>query len=81
MIFLKYSLWPWLVLGVVVVSVALLWSEQRFFKWVQQHWFFRRRLLHVISSLALLVGFTLLAVVLLDPRSGEIKIKGKTTRI
>jgi Ca-activated chloride channel family protein len=77
MIFLKSSLWPWLVLGFLVVSIALLWSEQRFFNWVQEHWFLKRRLLHVFSSLGLLVGFTLLAVVLMDPRSGEIKIKGK----
>lgn len=77
MIFLKASLWPWLVLGVVGVSIALLWSEHRFFKWVQAHWFFRRRMAHVLSSCALLIGFGLMTVVLLDPRSGEIRIKGK----
>lgn len=77
MIFLKSSLWPWLALSTLVLSVALMWSEAKFFKWVHEHWFFKRRFLHIASSICLLGGFALLAVVLLDPRSGEIKIKGK----
>jgi Ca-activated chloride channel homolog len=77
MIFLKSSLWPWLIFGTIVVSLGLVWSEHRFFKWVQEHWFFKRRLIHVLSSFGLLLGFALLSVVLMDPRSGEIKIKGK----
>lgn len=77
MIFLKSNMWPWLIIGIAVFSAAFFWGEHLFFKWVRSHWFFRRSPLHLISSILIMVAFALLAVVLLDPRAGEIKIKGK----
>lgn len=77
MIFLKSSMWPWLVLGLGLLAALFFWGEQQFFKWVRSHWFFRRSPAHLLSSILMFAAFALLSIVLLDPRSGEIRIKGK----
>ena len=48
----------------------------RFFSWVEDHWFFKQSIASRISTYLYLVGFTLLALALLDLRGPEKRIKG-----
>jgi Ca-activated chloride channel family protein len=67
-----------LVLSAIFAVVAIyLWLEIGFFKWVKKYWFFERSFANKISSIALILGISLVLVVALDPREKEIKIKGK----
>jgi len=77
MSFLQLSLAPWVAMGMLLLGAVILITEQRFFKWVKEHWLFRRRLSHRLSTFLILLGLALMAVILLDPRQGETKIKGK----
>ena len=75
--YLRLDLLPWVMGGLAIGALLFFWLESRFFAWVKAHWFFRRHPVHLVSSILLVVGFGLLSVILLDPRAGEIKIKGK----
>jgi Ca-activated chloride channel family protein len=75
--FLKLQWLPWILAGGGLFVLTVLWRERRFFRWVGAHWFLRRSPWHVAGTAAWLLGLGLLATVLLDPREGEIRIKGK----
>lgn len=77
MIFLKTDLAPWIVASILLIGVMWLWLEVRFFKWVKEYWLFRRSTVQKLSTGLILVGFIFLSIILMDPREGEIKVKGK----
>ncbi len=54
-------------------------SNETFFKWVEDHWFFTRSRRHKISSILYLVGIGFLLFSLLDLRGKEIKVSAKTS--
>lgn len=70
--------WLPIIIGAVGFLIAVItWREYKFFRWVKAHWFLNRSPFHTLGTLAWFAGIILLSVVLLDPREGEIKIKGK----
>jgi Ca-activated chloride channel homolog len=77
MIFLKANFAIWLVPLLISAVFAVLYNERTFFRWVKEYWLFRRSKTNKLSSILFVIGFSLLAVIILDPREGEIKIKGK----
>lgn len=77
MTFLKLALAPWIFLGLTLCLLFAWWQEKRFFSWVRAHWFVKRSPWQWLGGLCVSAGLVLLSVVLLDPRSGEIRIKGK----
>ncbi|MBY0516200.1 MAG: VWA domain-containing protein [Bacteriovoracaceae bacterium] len=76
MIFLKIKLLPFLIVAIFVFAALYVLLEKKFFSWVKEHWLLERKFSSRLSSLCFLLGLSLLSVVLLDPRSGEQKIKG-----
>lgn len=75
--FMQPSLLPWILVGATLFVTFVVMRERGFYGWVKEHWFMRRRWTSIVGSAATIGGFLLLAVVLMDPREGEIKIKGK----
>ncbi len=61
----------------VLLSLIILKQEKTFFKWVEDHWFYKRSRSSVLSSLFFIVGFLLLTIALLDLRGPEKNIQGK----
>ncbi len=80
MTFMRAELAPWLIAAFALAVPWALWRERRFHRWVEAHWFLRRSWVGVLGSWAWWGGLALLCVVLLDPRLGEIKIKGKVRK-
>lgn len=53
-------------------------SENNFFQWVQDHWFYKRSNLNKLSSFIWMAGFALICLALLDLRGQEERIKGNS---
>ena len=77
MIFLKLKLAPWIFSGFALALLFVWWREKGFFAWIRLHWFVKRSPWQWLGGVFLAAGLGMLSVVLLDPRSGEIKVKGK----
>jgi len=61
----------------ILLSLIILKQERSFFKWVEDHWFYKRSKSSTLSSLFFVFGFILLMVALLDLRGPEKNIQGK----
>jgi Ca-activated chloride channel family protein len=61
----------------VLLSLIILKQEKSFFKWVEDHWFYKRSAASSLSSILFIFGFILLMVALLDLRGPEKNIQGK----
>lgn len=77
MIFLKSDLLMYLIFGATILFASYVIWERKFYKWIQSHWFVKRSPWNIIGSLLIAAGVILLSIILLDPRSGETRIKGK----
>lgn len=77
MIFLQKAILLYVAIGVFIILASGIFVENKFFKWVEAYWFVRRSYWHRLGSLLFAAGIILLSVILLDPRSGETRIKGK----
>lgn len=77
MIFLKTGFLIYLIFGLAVLFISYVLWERRFYNWIEAHWFVKRSPWSWLGSLLIALGVALLSTVLLDPRSGETKIKGK----
>lgn len=51
-------------------------SRTNFFRWVEDHWFYRQSLLNKFSTYLYIVGMVLIVLALLDLRGAEKRIKG-----
>ena len=69
-----------LILILVLVLAVFIIIESKFFKYIQMYWFYKRSLANKISTICLLIGFSLLSIILLDPRGPEQKIKSKVKK-
>ncbi len=66
---------PFLILGLFVFIVAIIWLEIKFFSMVRLYWFYKRSFFSYLSTFLLIIGFSLLVLSLLDLRGPEEKIK------
>lgn len=69
------SFLPLIIIFFSIFSYLLLKSERTFFKWVYDHWFYKRSLFSRWGTLIYLFGFFLLLLSLLDLRGPEERIK------
>jgi len=67
-----------LVIFLVVYVYLILNSDKKFFKWVEDHWFYKRSLLNKVSTLLYILGFSLICLAMLDLRGPEEHVKGKS---
>lgn len=76
MSFLKMSWLPFLVIGIILVIILVIWHERKFFQWVKEHWFYSRSKKSILSTFFVLAGLSCLSIILLDPRGESVKIRG-----
>lgn len=66
-----------LVFALIILIIISIRFENAFFKWVKDHWFFRRRKRSVLASIFYFLGLFLIGLALLDLRGPEEYITGK----
>lgn len=76
MIFLRDDLAPWIVTIIFTLGILWLWIEAKFFHWVKEYWLLKRSVVQKLSTALILLGFIFMSIILMDPREGEIKVKG-----
>jgi Ca-activated chloride channel homolog len=73
--FLRMELLPYILIGIIVFSIILIWIERKYFKIVKLYWFYDRSFFHYLSTLFYIGGVFLLSLALLDPRGPDEKVK------
>ena len=79
MSFEKLSYLPFILLFLLILWPLVLMTNQKFFKWVELHWFFKESIKHKISTILYLAGISFLVLGLLDLRGPEKRITGKVS--
>lgn len=79
MTFLNLEYLPYILGGLAVFMIALLRSEKKYFKWIEDHWFLRRAFASKLASVFYCAGFALILLALLDLRGPEERVTGKTS--
>ncbi|MFA7613876.1 MAG: VWA domain-containing protein [Candidatus Caldatribacteriota bacterium] len=73
-----YQNYLFIVVGVIIVfSFLVIREENKFFAFVERFWFKKKSFIYSLSRLFFLLGFTLLALSILDLRGPEERIKAK----
>lgn len=73
-----YQSYLFIVVGVIIVfSFLVIREENKFFAFVERFWFKKKSFIYSFSRLFFLLGFTLLALSILDLRGPEERIKAK----
>ncbi len=67
------------IIAIIVIVIVQRRTEKNFFVWVYDNWFYKRSIANKLSSLAFLVGFSLLSFSLLDLRGAEQKVEGEVS--
>lgn len=73
--FTREELLPYLAVGVIVLSIAIIVHQRKFFKIIKRYFFYDRSTFHYLSTLLYLGSIALFATALLDLRGEDQKVK------
>lgn len=76
MSFLKTNIFPFIFIFFVIYVLIILRQQKKYFRWINDYWFFKRSKINIISTFFFIVFWGLLLLSLLDLRGTEKKIKG-----